>query len=94
LSRHSKDYTKKFVEYRSAIQKKLRKYRRGGKLFLRVDFYFRGPCEKDVDNLIMPVMNILQGVWFKNDRQIKKLVVNIHEYNRRYGLHIEVGMVH
>lgn len=91
LSRHAKGYRDEYPKFVERIRKFLRLYRRGGKLYLKVTFHFRGVCDVDMDNYLVPLMNALEGCWYHNDKQVKWLKTEIVEYHHKYGIFLEIG---
>jgi len=91
LSFRDKHYSSKFPIYKEAIQSYLRMYKRHGALWIKIKFYYTGPCNADPDNLAKPVLDALSGMWYYDDRQIKHMLVQIKEYHHRYGLFLWIG---
>ena len=91
LSRHDKMSPEMWERYKAKVAKYLRYYRRNGRIWLKVKILMRGPTEIDIDNFLVPLMNILEGRWFHNDKQIKHLEATIVEYHHEYGFYIEIG---
>jgi len=91
LSYRTKNYGSKLLVYRKVMLRHTRKYRRGGALYMKIKFYFRGPCDMDIDNMTKPIMDCLEGHWFYNDKQIKSMQLDIVENNHRWGIWLEIG---
>ena len=86
-------YTIKFPHYKKWIRRRLRLYKRYGRLFLKITFYFRGLCKQDIDNMLVPLLNVLSGHWMYDDAQVKHLLVEVREFDRRFGIYIQIGVL-
>lgn len=63
------------------------------KLFVHAIFHTGKPKMMDLDNMVKSLLDAMQGLFFKNDRQVKRILAELDESEREEGVSFTISTI-